>query len=368
MTAQAAIALGIDLRVLANAFNEPAARICPDVLLGSPDDPDAVKQLVAGCDVTTFDHELVDADLIQRLESAGHRFAPGGATMAIAQSKHLQRERFAALGLPLPAFEIAEGAAILSRAEAFARVHGWPLMIKADKGGYDGRGVWSAGTEQDVAEIASELANRGIAAVIEECVPIDCEVAIQIARGPSGEFRAYPLVETVQEDGMLRELLAPALVNNELQAEAVTIAERIAVDTDLVGLLAVEFFVSNGQLLVNEIATRPHNSGHYTIEGAVTSQFEQHLRAILGMPLGLTSLTGAHVATVNVVGASAGASPESNLKAGLSIEGAHVHLYGKESRPGRKLGHVTVVSDDRQSALERARMAARLLEGGCLHD
>lgn len=163
---------------------------------------------------------------------------------------------------------------------------------------------------------------------------------------------------------MLRELLAPALVSSEFQAEAVSIAETIAADMDLVGLLAVEFLVIDGKLLVNEIATRPHNSGHYTIEGAVTSQFEQHLRAILDMPLGSTSLMGAHVAMVNAVGTTGGALLETNLNAALAVEGAHVHIYGKASWPGRKLGHVTVVSDDRQSALERARRAACLLEGG----
>ncbi|CAN5796221.1 5-(carboxyamino)imidazole ribonucleotide synthase [soil metagenome] len=364
MTAQAAIGLGIDLRILAASFHESAARIWPDVVLGSPHDRGAVAQLAAVCDVTTFDHELVDIDAIHHLEAAGHRFAPGGATMAIAQSKRLQRERFAALGLPGPAFEIADGEDIGPKAEAFADRHGWPMMIKADRGGYDGRGVWVVRSQPEAGEIAHELSNRGIGAVLEAFVPIEGEVAIQVARTPSDELSAYPLVETVQEEGMLRELLAPALVSSEFQAEAVSIAETIAADIDLVGLLAVEFLVSDGKLLVNEIATRPHNSGHYTIEGAVTSQFEQHLRAILDMPLGSTSLTGAHVAMVNAVGKSGGAPLESNLNAALAVEGAHVHIYGKASRPGRKLGHVTVVSDDRQSALERARRAACLLEGG----
>jgi 5-(carboxyamino)imidazole ribonucleotide synthase len=364
MTAQAAIALGIELRVLATSFHESAARVWPDVMIGSPDDPRAIEQLAAGCDVTTFDHELVDTDAIQRLEVAGQRFAPSGATMAIAQSKRLQRERFAELDLPVPAFDIAQGDEIAAKTRRFANRYGWPLMIKADRGGYDGRGVWVVQSEQDAAEIASELANRNIAAVLEAWVPIDCEVAIQIARSASGELRAYPLVETVQEDGMLRELLAPALVDSRLQSEAISIAETIASDSGLVGLLAVELFVSDGKLLLNEIATRPHNSGHYTIEGAVTSQFEQHLRAILDMPLGSTALTGAFVATVNAVGATGGSPLESNLAEALAVEGAHVHIYGKEPRPGRKLGHVTVVSDDRQSALQRARMAATLLEGG----
>jgi 5-(carboxyamino)imidazole ribonucleotide synthase len=368
MTAPAAVALGIDLRVLATAFHESAAKICPDVVIGSPNDPKAIEQLAAACDVITFDHELVDTDAIQRLEAGGHQFAPSGATMAIAQSKRLQRERFASLGLAVPAFAIAEGDAIRKSAMRFADEHSWPVMLKADRGGYDGRGVWVIRSEPDLEGVAGELASRGIAAVVEACVPIDAEVAVQVARSPSGEIRAYPLVETIQVDGMLRELLAPAEVAAPLQAEAVSVAETIAKDTALVGLLAVELFVSNGKLLVNEIATRPHNSGHYTIEGAETSQFEQHLRAILDLPLGSTALMGAHVVTVNAVGRADGLPLESNLRAALAVEGVHVHIYGKEPRPGRKLGHVTVVSNDRQTALERARVAARLLEGGEAND
>ena len=200
--------------------------------------------------------------------------------------------------------------------------------------------------------------------MIETWVEVDCEVAIQIARTDSGATAAYPVVETVQRDGMLRELLAPAMIGQDLQIEARSIAERISEDTRTVGLLAVELLVSDGKLLVNEIATRPHNSGHHTIEGAVTSQFEQHVRAILGLPLGSTELTGPHVALVNAVGDASRIPLEANLDAALGVEGAHVHIYGKESRPGRKLGHVTVVANDRQSALDRARKAVKLLEGG----
>lgn len=363
MTAQAAIALGIDLRILANVFEESAARVWPDVVLGSPDDPVAIENLAAGCFVTTFDHELVDTEAIMSLERDGHRFAPSGETMSIAQSKRLQREHFAALGLPVPSFAVARPGGIQSSLKAFADRHGWPVAIKADRGGYDGRGVWIAESEAEGLRICEMLDRQATTAVFEQWVPIDREVAIQIARTPSGRTATYPLVETVQIEGMLRELLAPAAVDPQLEAGARTIAERIAADIDVVGMLAVELFVSNGELLVNEIATRPHNSGHHTIEGCVTSQFEQHLRAVLDLPLGSTALTGQHVVTVNAVGNSWGMLLEEHLAAALEVEGAHVHIYGKKPRANRKLGHVTVVADDRYDALERARQAARRLEG-----
>jgi 5-(carboxyamino)imidazole ribonucleotide synthase len=283
--------------------------------------------------------------------------------MAVAQSKALQRQRFAALGLPLPPFAVARPGEAIARVTAFGQEHGWPMMVKADRGGYDGRGVWVASNAEEAEDIVRGLAGREITAVFEQRAPIEREVAILIARRTGGEVATYPLVETVQVDGMLRELRAPAGVDPELEERAREYAAAIAQNLDVVGMLAVEFFVSDGRLLVNEIATRPHNSGHYTIEGAVTSQFEQHLRAVLDLPLGSTGLTGRNVATVNVVGNDRGEDPRARLDRALAVDGAHVHLYGKSPRPGRKLGHVTVVSDRCEEALVRARKAVAILEG-----
>jgi 5-(carboxyamino)imidazole ribonucleotide synthase len=198
---------------------------------------------------------------------------------------------------------------------------------------------------------------------LEERVALDRELAMQIARSPSGEMRSYPLVETVQVDGMLRELIAPAPRAAALQDDARRIAETIAADCDVVGLLAVEFFESNGTLLINEIATRPHNSGHFSIEGAVTSQFEQHLRAVLDLPLGSMALTAPWAVTENIVGGTNGDVTRAHVTQALAHGGVHLHLYGKEARPGRKIGHLTVLGDDLDATLAKARAAAAVMNG-----
>ncbi|MCO5223339.1 MAG: 5-(carboxyamino)imidazole ribonucleotide synthase, partial [Thermomicrobiales bacterium] len=328
MSAAPASALDLRLAVLANRSDDGAAQALPDVTIGDPDDPVAVEALAARCDVLTFDHELVDPDLLERLEEKGYVVRPSSGVMRLSQSKRQQRERFAALGLPVPAFCVVE---LDSDVAGFVEQVGFPLIVKADRGGYDGRGVWQVDTNDELLEVMVGLRRRGITPVLEERVSLDRELAMQIARRPSGETRTYPLVETVQVDGMLRELIAPAPGGERLQAEAERIVETIAADAGVVGMLAVEFFESNGELLINEIATRPHNSGHFSIEGAQTSQFEQHLRAVLDLPLGSTALTAPWAVTVNIVGGLAGDLTRTHLERALQIEGAHLHLYGKEA-------------------------------------
>ncbi len=363
MSLAPATALNVDLTVLCRSFSEAAALAWPDIMLGSPDSEEALSVVARRCDVITFDHELIDTVITARLEAEGSRFAPSTAVLSISQSKVLQRRRFAELELPLPPFAVIEPGGDVGGIARFAAVHGAPLMVKADRGGYDGRGVWEASTVDEATSICQQLSDRSVAAVLEALMPLDLEVAILVARSWSGEIAVWPLVETVQVDGMLREPRAPALVPQFLQDQAAAIATSIAENLQVVGVLAVEFFVTEQGLLVNEIATRPHNSGHHTIEGSVTSQFEQHLRAVLDLPLGRTTLTAPHVATVNVVGQPNGHAPEQFLASALTVSGAHVHLYGKSSRPGRKLGHVTVMGDDRNDVLSAARRAAAMLEG-----
>lgn len=360
MSAAPAIALDLRLAVLANSPDESAAQVIPDVTIGNPDSVESVEDFAARCDVLTFDHELVDADLLERLETDGFVVRPSSAVMRLSQSKRMQRERFDILGLPQPAFLV-----VLDRpsvADFVARV-GFPLIVKADRGGYDGRGVWQARDKTGLDAILAELESRSIVPILEELVVLDRELAIQIARSPSGEMRTYPLVETVQVDGMLRELIAPAPDTGALQADARHIAEAIAADAGVVGLLAVELFQSNGELRINEIATRPHNSGHFTIEGAVTSQFEQHLRAVLDLPLGNTGMTTAWAMTANIVGSPAGALTSEQIQSVLAVEGVHLHLYGKEARPGRKIGHLTVLGADLDAVRAQVRSAASIMNG-----
>jgi 5-(carboxyamino)imidazole ribonucleotide synthase len=361
-SAAPANALDLRLAVLGNSRNDAAAQVIPDVLIGDPDDPDAVEQLAAHCDVVTFDHELVDTELLERLEGEGFAMRPSSSVMRLSQSKRMQRERFRALDLPVPHFLV-----VLDRrhVEDFVARHGLPLVIKADRGGYDGRGVWIVEDIPALDSVLDELEGRGITPILEELVPLERELAMQIARSPSGEMRTYPLVETVQENGMLRELIAPAPEAESLQTEARRIVETIASDCGVVGLLAVEFFQSGGTLLINEIATRPHNSGHYSIEGAATSQFEQHLRAVLDLPLGSTASRAPWAVTTNIVGAPTGDLTRAQVERVMALDGVHIHLYGKDARPGRKIGHLTVLGDDLAETRERARAAAAVMNGEC---
>ncbi len=360
MTYQAAISLGLTLRVLAARAGDCAARIGADVELGDPDSFERLSAFAAGCDVLTFDHELVDPQQLAALEAAGHRLYPSAATVALAQNKRRQRATFGAAGLPVPPNQVVMSPDDLLR---FAAARGWPVVAKAARGGYDGRGVWVLEDAAAAERLWQETSRRGVELLVEQWVPIERELAVLVARRPGGEQVVYPVVETVQVEGICREVVAPAPVSPALAAEAQRIARRVAELSGVTGILAVELFLAEGRLLVNEIATRPHNSGHYSIEGCYTSQFENHLRAILDWPLGNPALVAPCVVMVNVLGRST-EDLHPNLPAALAVDGVRLHLYDKEPRPGRKLGHVTALGADPDETRARAREAAERLAGG----
>jgi 5-(carboxyamino)imidazole ribonucleotide synthase len=351
MLIEAATPLDIEIALLAASPSDGAARIWPDVAIGSPDDAETVAAFARACDVVTFDHELVPEPVLSRLEADGIDLAPSADTMRIAQNKQRQREIFAAAGLPQPVHRICPS---VDDAANAARDIGFPVILKAAQGGYDGRGVWRIEDAASLAEVARELAGREIAMVVEECVTIDRELAILIARDRRGDSAIYPLVETVQTDGICRQINLDCDIDHDLSTAATRIAIEIAEQVGLVGILAVELFESGGRLLINEIATRPHNSGHYSIEAITTSQFEQHLRAIADLPLGSTGRCADTAVTVNILGGSDGVDPRDRLAMALAVPGVRVHLYGKEARPGRKLGHVTALGDSVEECASRA--------------
>ncbi len=355
MTHRAAIDLGVSLSVLATAPDEPAVLAGATAVLGAPDDPAALASLAEAVDVVTLDHELVDGGHLTALLEAGHLVRPGPATLRFAQDKLYARRQLAARGFPTPAFAEVGG---VDEVEAFAADHGWPVVLKARSGGYDGRGVVVA---PDAAE-AGEVLAAGGEWLVEEHVALATELAVVLARGPDGGHVTYPVVETVQDDGICVELVMPARVDARLAAAAEELAVGVAGAIDAVGILAVELFVDTaGRLSVNEVAVRPHNSGHATIEGSDTSQFHNHLRAVLGWPLGSTRMRVPVAATVNLLGGEAATSLAERLPRALADDRVHPHLYGKAWRPGRKLGHVTVLADDPDTALAAARRAAATL-------
>jgi len=246
---------------------------------------------------------------------------------------------------------------------AFAGEHTWPVVVKASRGGYDGRGVWVVQDADSAQSVVREAHEAGLDLLVEEFLTLDLELAVLVSRRPNGELAVWEPVETVQRDGICNELYVPVAADDRLIAEAVGHARRIAGEIDAVGVLAIEFFISRGEIYVNELAPRPHNSGHWTIEGSTTSQFEQHLRAVLDLPLGDTTVRAPAIATENLLGPEDGSDPEQRLPAALGVRGTHVHFYGKATRPGRKLGHVTALGNDRQDVQNRVSLAVRHLTG-----
>jgi 5-(carboxyamino)imidazole ribonucleotide synthase len=359
MAGEAASALGLSMAVLATSPDDAACGVAEEVLVGSPFIETELRALVERCSVVTFDHEQVDLDIVERIAAGGGVLRPGRATLEFAVDKAHMRTAFEDAGVPVPRFAVVDpGEGSLKAVADFAAEYGWPVFLKAARGGYDGKGVWPAAGPADAEELLSRVDGP---VVVEEVVPFDAEVAVLVARRPSGEAVSWPAVETAQAGGVCREVLVPGRLPRQVVEEAGVLGRRVADLVGLVGVMAVELFWSGGRLLVNEVATRPHNSGHWTIEGAVTSQFENHLRAVLDLPLGSAAPQHRAVASVNVFGGADGADPGRLLGAALGVEGAHVHLYGKGPRPGRKLGHVTVCGDDPDNVRARAWTAARAL-------
>ncbi|SCF36095.1 5-(carboxyamino)imidazole ribonucleotide synthase [Micromonospora viridifaciens] len=364
MTHQAAIALGQSLRVLALTPEDGAALVAADVQYGDHTDLAALRAFAKGCDVVTFDHEHVPNAHIRALTDEGVKLFPPAEALLHAQDKRVMRERLGELGAPNPVWRPVEAPADLV---AFGAQVGWPVVLKAARGGYDGRGVWLVDDAVQAGELAETLLAGGTPLIVEERVALRRELAVQVARSPFGQVAAYPVVETVQRDGICVEVLAPAPgLPEELAVAAQQLAIDLATALGVVGLLAVELFETPAGLVVNELAMRPHNSGHWTIEGARTSQFEQHLRAVLDYPMGDTSLTAPVVVMANVLGGEPGGmSIDERLHHLFAAEpGAKVHLYGKQVRPGRKIGHVTVLGDDLDEVRARAARAARWLREG----
>jgi 5-(carboxyamino)imidazole ribonucleotide synthase len=362
MTHQAAISLGQSLRVLAAGENEAAGLVAGDVVLGHHTDLDALRKFAASVDVVTFDHEHVPGEHLLTLAMEGYLIRPAPSALGFAQNKLVMREMMAGMGVPGPAF--AEVSTV-DDVVAFGGEHGWPVVLKASTGGYDGRGVWMLDTAQQARETVPELLEAGTALLVEEKVAMRRELAALVARSPFGQGAAYPVVETVQTGGINTEVLAPAPgLSPERVHEAQDLALRVASTLDVTGLLAVELFETDTGLLVNELAMRPHNSGHWTMDGARTSQFEQHLRAVLDYPLGRTDLVAPACVMANVLGA--GVLPEMGPDERLHhlfarYPEARVHLYGKQERPGRKLGHVNFTGDRMDDLRNRALLSAHWL-------
>lgn len=356
MTLQAAVDLDIRLEVLASGPDDPAVRAGAAWRIGRADDLGDLGELAAAARVLTLDHEGVPPAHLERLAAAGHTVRPGAAAARLASDKLHARRQMKAAGFPVPRFAEARS---LADVTAFAGETGWPVVLKARAGGYDGRGVHVV---RDPREAADVMGGEG-GWLVEEHVLIDREISVLVARRPGGEVAVYPIAETLQQEGICRELVMPAAIPDELATRARDLAASLVSGADVCGVAAVEMFITaTGDLMICELAVRPHNSGHATIEGCETSQFHNHLRGILDWPLGSTGLRAPAVALVNVLGSGDNRSSE-RLPDALAVPGASVHLYGKHEDPGRKIGHVTATGRTREQALDRARTAAAVLSG-----
>ncbi|KXT56691.1 phosphoribosylaminoimidazole carboxylase [Gordonia sp. QH-12] len=367
MTHQSAIALGQCLRVLAGSADEPAAQVSANVVLGSHDDLDALRAAAEGAVALTFDHEGVPLAHLEALEAEGVAVRPPSKALHFAQDKLAMRTKLSELGLPVPDFVDLSGEVGAARSAliAFGESHDWQVVLKAVRGGYDGRGVWLTDNRDEALRVFDDTSSGDTVLMAEQKVAMVRELSAMVARSPYGQGAAWPVVETVQRNGQCAVVLAPAPgldadVAQQAQQMSLTLAEELGA----VGAMAMELFeTTDGELVVNELAMRPHNSGHWTMDGAVTSQFEQHLRAVLDYPLGDTAARADVVVMANILGAPE--APQMSMDERLHhlfarMPEAKVHLYGKGERPDRKIGHVNVVGrpgegvDDVRERAERA--------------
>jgi 5-(carboxyamino)imidazole ribonucleotide synthase len=362
MTHEAGIPLGIRFKLLSDTPQDSAAQVVSEVVVGDYRDLPTLRAFVRGCDVITFDHEHVPMEHLRALEADGVPVRPGPAALAHAQDKGVMRERLTAIGAPCPRHRIVSDPA---DAVAFAEeVGGFPVILKTVRGGYDGKGVWFVHSRAE----AEAPFKAGVPVLAEERVDFVRELAANVVRSPHGQAVAYPVVESRQVDGVCDTVIAPAPgLDEELAGRAQQLALRIAAELGVTGHLAVELFETrDGRVLVNELAMRPHNSGHWTQDGAATSQFANHVRAILDLPLGDPRPRARWTVMCNVLGGDYPDMYQAYLHCMARDPQLKIHMYGKDVKQGRKIGHVNTYGDDLDEVLERARHAAGYLRGTLL--
>jgi 5-(carboxyamino)imidazole ribonucleotide synthase len=362
MMQPAAIALGVPLRLLAESADGSAAQVITDTTVGDYRDLDELRAWSDGCAVVTFDHEHVPTAHLEALTADGVACRPGPAALVHAQDKIAMRKRLGALGVPCPQYAVVSTPRDVS--EFAASIGGFPVVIKTARGGYDGKGVWVVADEAETVDLLARIP-RSQGLLVEERVAFRRELSTLVTRAPSGQQAAYPVVESVQRGGICVEVVAPAPdLEPALAVAAEEMALEIAAKLDVTGVLAVEMFeTDDGRVLVNELAMRPHNTGHWSIDGAVTSQFENHLRAVLDLPLGAPYARAPWTVMVNILGGSVPTLYDGYPHVQARDPALKVHLYGKAVRPGRKVGHVTAYGDHLEDVRERARHAAEWFDG-----
>ncbi|MDB6034688.1 MAG: 5-(carboxyamino)imidazole ribonucleotide synthase [Verrucomicrobiales bacterium] len=361
MTALAALQLGCDVVVLEKNNYSPAAQLATHSLVGDWNDPEALVKLASQVDVVSIENEFINADALAAIENCGHLLYPGTATLRRVQDKFIQKQTFLEAGLSTPKFTAVRDVQELSRA---GNDFGWPVVLKTRRNGYDGKGNFTVRSESEISQGWEALGGpKNNELYVEAFCPYVSELAVIVVRSRDGASVVYPVVETVQRNHICHMVKAPAVVPRELAEEAASLARRAIDAIAGVGSFGVEMFLTReGQVLLNELAPRVHNSGHYTIEACVCSQFENHVRAVLGWPLGSVAMRAPAAVMVNLLGVGKGPGTPRGLERALGVAGAHVHIYGKAmSGAGRKMGHVTALGQNLAEAEAIAQKAAECI-------
>ena len=360
MTAYAAYRMGLEIAILDPEPDSPAGQIAHTKLVGSLNDVSMLEELSRVSNLITLENEFVDAPLLEHLESIGTRVFPTAHTVGLIQDKLLQKQILEKNGICVPHFiGVSSYEDIYIAGERF----GWPLLLKTRRNGYDGRGNVLIREPNDTLTAWKTLEGRKSSLMVESFVPFIKELAVMVARSRNGEILTYPVVETVQKDHICHIVKVPADVGEDVSKMVATIAKRAIEAVDGVGIFGIEMFIlEDKSVLINELAPRPHNSGHYTIDACITSQYENHLRAILGLLLGPPTMIQPSAVMVNLLGNREGIADVSGVEIALSIPGVNLHIYGKRlTRTGRKMGHVTALGQNIEEALEKATRASSFI-------
>ena len=360
MTALPAMELGCEIVILEKTENTPSSCLAADILYGDWDDPTNLLNLANKVDVVSLENEFVDANSLKAVEQAGHRLYPSASTIGLVQDKLIQKQALNDAGIAVAPFAV-----VSSREEINQQAEqlGWPLVLKTRRNGYDGKGNATLKSTADIEAAWTKLDGDNRELYVEGFCDFAGELAIMVTRGSNGEMVNYPVVESVQKDHICHTVRAPARIDAALANAAVELARKAVTTIDGVGTIGVEMFLK--QIILNEMAPRVHNSGHYTIEACECSQFENHVRAILGLPLGSTKMIAPAAVMINMLGEEQGTGYPVGIEQALAVKGAHIHVYGKTTTNiGRKMGHITALGTDINMAEDIANQAASCIRFG----
>ncbi len=359
MSAYQAYKLGLDVAILEKHKNSPAGQLTHNEFIGWVNDDSLLEKFVSGCDVITLENEFIDHKKLEFIESLGKKVFPSSKTISLIQDKFIQKKTFKKLGIPVPDFiEVKEN----SDYQKIAKSLGDIFILKSRKMGYDGYGNYKVENENDFTEGIKKLSSRHSNLLAEAFIPFEQELAVMVVRTKK-ETKIYPVVETIQKNHICHTVIAPAQIEKKLNAKVEEIAVSAVEAVKGIGIFGIELFLTKQkEILVNEMAPRPHNSGHYTIESCITSQFENHIRSVLGLPLGNTELLKPYAVMINLLGKKEGPGIIDNYKDALSDPDVHLHVYGKDkSRIGRKMGHITIIGDSLNTLLIKSRKIEKII-------